>query len=78
MRISSWLYISPRLSPIGTVLEDEQAEVRLLGFVVAFDRLANASTFVFNAFSSNFISKVSCSLSSFSLLVKSVTNYFNP
>ena len=33
---------------IGTVLVDEQAEVRLRGFASAFDRLAKASTFVFN------------------------------
>ena len=49
---------------MGTVLVDGQAEVRLRGFALAFDRLAKASTFVFNANSSNFISEVSCSLSS--------------
>ena len=62
----------------GTVLVDEQAEVRLRGFAFAFDRLAEASTFVFNAKSSNCISEVSCSLLSSSLLLKSVTNLFKP
>ena len=66
------------LSQIGTVLVDEQAEVRLRGFALAFDRLAKASTFFFNAKSSNCISEVSCSLSSYSLSIKSVTNLFNP
>ena len=47
-RISFWLNISPNSSQIGTVLVDQQAEVRLRGFVLAFDRLAKASTFVFN------------------------------
>ena len=63
---------------LGTVLVDEQAEVRLRGFALAFDRIAKASTIVFNANSSDFISEVSCSLSSSSLLLKSVTNLFNP
>ena len=46
MRISYWLYLSPRFfSQTGTVVENEQAEVRLRGFALAFDRLANASTF---------------------------------
>ena len=40
---------APDLSPIGTVLVDEQAEVGLRGFALAFDRLVKASTFVFNA-----------------------------
>ena len=67
------------LSLIGTGLVDEQAGVRLRGFALAFDRLAKASTFVFNATSSNCISEVSCSLLSFSLsLLKSVTNWFKP
>ena len=35
------------LSRIGTVLVDEQAEVGLLAFVLAFDRLAKANTSVF-------------------------------
>ena len=34
---------------MGTVVVDEQAEVRLRGLALAFDRLAKASTFVFNA-----------------------------
>ena len=46
------------LSLIGTVLVDEQAGVRLRVFVLAFDRLEKASTFVFNAKSSNCISEV--------------------
>ena len=66
------------LSPIGTVLEDELAEIRLCGFALAFNRLAKASTFDFYAQSSNCISEVSCSLSSSSLLLKSVTNLFKP
>ena len=64
------------LSPIRTVLVDEQAEVRLRGFALAFDRLAKANTSVFNAKSSDCISEVSCSMSSWSLLLKSVTNLF--
>ena len=42
-------YQSQNLSQIGTVLVDEQAEVGLRGFAFVFDRLAKASTFVFNA-----------------------------
>ena len=34
---------------MGTVLVDELAGVRLYGLALAFDRLAKASTFVFNA-----------------------------
>ena len=34
---------------MGTFLVDELAGVRLCGFALAFDRLAKASTFVFNA-----------------------------
>ena len=56
---------------------DEQAEVRLRGFALDFDRLAKASTFVFNANSSDFVSEVSCSFSSSSLSIKSVTNLSN-
>ena len=44
---------------------------RLLGVAVAFDRLAEANTSVF-------VSDVSCSLSSYSLLIKSVTNLSDP
>ena len=66
------------LSPMGTIFVDELAEIRLCGFALAFDRLAKASTFVFNAQSPNCISEVSCSLSSSSLLLKSVTNLFKP
>ena len=39
--------------------------MRFRGLVLAFDQLAKASTFVFNANSTNFMSEVSCSLSSF-------------
>ena len=65
-------------SRISTVLVHEQATVRLRSFALVFDRLAKASTFVFNANSSDFISEVSCSLSSCSLLFKVVTNLFKP
>ena len=37
-----------------TVLEDEQDDAGLLGFALAFGRLAIANTFVFNANSSDF------------------------
>ena len=57
---------------------DEQAEVGLHGFASAFDRLAKANTSNFNANISVFVSEVSCSLSSYSLSIKSVTNLFNP
>ena len=64
---------------MGIVLVDELAEVRLRGFALAFDRLAKASTFVFNAKSSNCISEVPCSLLSSSLLLlKSVTDFSKP
>ena len=66
------------LSRIRKVLLDEQEEVGLLGFALAFDRLAKANTSVFNANTSVFVSEVSCSLSSYSLSIKSVTNLFNP
>ena len=79
MRISPWLNISPKSFTGSTVLADEQAEVRILGFALAFDRLEKASTFIFKANSSDCISEVSCSLLSFSLLLlKSVTNLFKP
>ena len=48
-------YQSKISSQISTVLVDEQPEVRLRGFALAFDRLAKTSTFVFNANSSNSI-----------------------
>ena len=63
---------------MGTVLDHEQVVEDLLGFVLAFDRLANANTSVFNANSSDFISEVSCSLSSYSLSIKSVAYLFRP
>ena len=37
------------LSPIGIVFVDELAEIRLCGFALAFDRLAKARAFDFNA-----------------------------
>ena len=79
-RIIFWLNISPLSFPDGYgFFVDELAGVRLRGFVLGFDRLAKASTFVFNAISSNCISEVSCSFSSSSLLLlKSVTNLFKP
>ena len=56
---------------------DELAEPRFCVFALAFDRLAKSPAFNFNAFSSNSISEVSCSLLSFSLLfLKSVTTLF--
>ena len=60
------------------VFVDKQAEVRLGGFTLAFHRLAKASVSVFNANASVFVWEVSCSLSSCSLLLKSVTNFFKP
>ena len=77
-RITSGSTSVQDLSKIGTVLVDEQPEVRLRGFAFAFGRLAKVSTFVFNANSSDFISEVSCSLSSSVVLLKSVTNLFKP
>ena len=61
------------LSPISTVLLNEQARVRLRGFASAFDRLAKSPALNFNAKTSNCISEVSCSL-----LFKFVTNLFKP
>ena len=63
---------------IGTGLVDEQMEVGLLGFALSFERLAYTNTSVFNANNSVFVSEVSCSSSSYSLSIKSVTNLFNP
>ena len=54
---------------MGIVLEDEQAVESLLGFALTLDRLANANTSVF-------VVEVSCSLSSYSLSIKSVINLF--
>ena len=59
-RIIFWLNIS-QFSPMGKVLVDELAGVRLCGFALAFDRLAKASTFVFNAKSSNCTPYLPCS-----------------
>ena len=61
------------LSPIGIVPVDGPASSRLRGFALAFDRLAKALAFNFNAYSSNCFSEVSCSL-----LFKFVTNLFKP
>ena len=57
---------------------DGLAGVRLRGLAVAFDRLAKAGIFVFNATSSNCISEVPCSLSSSSLLLKSAMRNSDP
>ena len=59
------------LSRTGTVLVDEQAVEGLRGFALALYRLVNANTSVF-------VVEVSCSLSSYSLSIKSVTNLFRP
>ena len=59
------------LSPIGIVLVDELTESRFCGFALAFDLHAKSPAFKFNAYSSNCISEVSCSL-----LFKFVTNLF--
>ena len=77
-RIFLWFNISPSSLPISIVLVDELAESRLCGFALAFDRLAKSPAFNFNAYSSNCISEVSCSLSSWSLSFKFVTNLFKP
>ena len=72
--LSSWFNISPYSFAHGYSSVDEQAEVGLRGFALAFDRLAEANTSVFNASVSVFVSEVSYSLSSYSLSIKSVTN----
>ena len=77
-RIILWFNISPNSFSNRVVLVDELAEIRLCGFALAIDRLAKARAYDFNALSSNCVSEVSCSLSSFSLLLKSVTNLFKP
>ena len=61
------------LSLIGIVLVDELPEFRFCGFALAFDRFAKSPAFNFNAYSSNCIYEVSCSL-----LLKFVTNLFKP
>ena len=58
---------------MGTVLVDDQEEVRLCDFASPFDRLAEASTFVLNANSSEF--PVHCCRT---LSIKSVTDLINP
>ena len=77
-RIILWFKIGQSSFPNGTVFKDELSKIRLRGFALAFDRLAKASTFVFNAQSSDFISEVSCSLYSYSSSINSVTNLFKP
>ena len=81
MRIITWLYISPRsftdrYSSCGWASRSTSS-----WFCFSLWSACKASTFVFNANSSNFISEVSCSLSLSSLFVrnsdprvKSVTN----
>ena len=71
-----WFNVGPSSFPNGYIFVDELARIRLCGFALAFYRLAKASTFDFNAQSSNCISEISCSLSSCSLLLKSATNFF--
>ena len=67
------------LSRIGTVLVHEQAEVGLLVFCFSlWLACKKANTSVFNANVYIFVSVVSCSLSSYSLSIKSVTNLFKP
>ena len=56
-----------------TDLVDELAKSRFCGFAFAFDRLAKSPAFNLNAYSSNCISEVSCSL-----LFKFVTILFRP
>ena len=76
-RIFLWFNIRPSSFP-NRYSSCGWAEVRLCGFALAFDRLAKSLAFNFNTFSSNCISEVSCSLSSWSLLFKFVTNLFKP
>ena len=73
IELSSWFgSISIHiLSRIGEVREDEQVVEGLLGCALALYRLANANISVF-------VSEVSCSLSSYFLSIKSVTNLFRP
>ena len=66
-----------KLSQISKVLANDRTEIRLRGFALASDRLAKANTSVYNANASVFVPEVSCSLSSSSWLLKSVTNLFN-
>ena len=66
------------LSPLGKVFVDELADSRLCGFALALDRLAKSLAFNLNAYSSDCVSEVSCSLSSWSLMFKFVTNLFKP
>ena len=78
-RIIFWLIISPLSFPDGYSSCGWAGRSTSLCFALTFDRLTEASTFVFNAKSSNCISEVSCSLLSFSLLLlKSVANLFKP
>ena len=64
-------YSSIILSRICAALEDVQVVEGLLGVALALDRLANANTSVF-------VVEVSCTLSSYFLSIKSVTNLFKP
>ena len=75
IELSSWFNINPCsfLEKVQSLKMDG-----LLGFALALDRLAHANTLVFNANTSVLVSEVSCSLSSYSLSIKSVTNLFNP
>ena len=61
------------LFPIGTILGEEPAGSLLCGFDLAFDRHAKSFAFYFNAYSSSWTSEISCSL-----LLKFITNLFDP
>ena len=84
IKIGEWIFFLVQisvqvLSPKGIVVfVVKLAEVRLCGFALTFDRLAKSPAFNFNTYSSNCISEVSCSLSSWSLLFNFVTNLFLP
>ena len=61
------------LSPTRIVLGEEPASSLLCGFALAFDRLSKSFVSNFNAYSSSWTSRMSCSL-----LFKFITNLFNP
>ena len=61
--------IYPKSRGHDVVLEDEHVVEGLLGFLLALDRLSNVNTPVF-------VVEISCSSSSYSLSIKSVTNLF--
>ena len=77
-RIFLWFNISPSSLPKTYGSCGWAGRIASLWFCFAFDRLAKSPAFNFNAYSSNCISEVSCSLSSWSLLFKFVINLFKP